>query len=87
VVDDGIATGYTMKAALIEIREQNPASIIAAVAVAPTDSLSEMHRLADQVVVLETPEPFWSVGAHYEYFDQTSDAEVIELLEKARQTF
>jgi len=84
LIDDGIATGYTMKAALAEIREQNPASIIVAVPVAPTDTLPEMERLTDKVVVLETPEPFWAVGAHYERFDQTGDEEVIELLEKAK---
>ncbi|BDY12019.1 phosphoribosyltransferase [Hydrogenimonas cancrithermarum] len=86
LIDDGIATGYTMKAALAAIREQNPASIVVAVPVAPSDTLPEMERLADRVVVLQTPEPFWAVGAHYERFDQTSDEEVIELLEKARHS-
>ena len=86
LIDDGIATGYTMKAALAAIREQNPAAIIVAVPVAPADTLDEMERLADRVVVLETPEPFWAVGAHYEKFDQTSDEEVIELLKKAKES-
>ncbi len=75
-----------MKAALAAIREQNPAAIIVAVPVAPADTLDEMERLADRVVVLETPEPFWAVGAHYEKFDQTSDEEVIELLKKAKES-
>jgi len=87
LVDDGIATGYTIKAALIEIREQHPASITVAVAVAPQGSLEEMKRLADQVLILETPTPFWSVGASYENFDQTSDEEVVELLDKAKEPF
>ncbi len=82
LIDDGIATGYTMKAALAAIREQRPAQIVVAVPVAPQDTLGEMERLADRVVVLETPEPFWAVGAHYEHFDQTSDDEVIELLKR-----
>ena len=85
LIDDGIATGYTMKAALAAIREQNPASIIVAVPVAPPDTLPEIKRLSDQVVVLETPEPFWAVGAHYERFDQTSDEEVLELLKRAKE--
>ncbi len=83
LVDDGIATGYTMKAALAAIREQNPAKIVVAVPVAPPDTLEEIERLADEVVVIETPDPFWAVGAHYEKFDQTSDDEVIELLKEA----
>ncbi|WP_457599117.1 phosphoribosyltransferase [Hydrogenimonas sp.] len=85
LIDDGIATGYTMKAALAAIREQHPAQIVVAVPVAPPDTLSEMERLADEVVVLETPEPFWAVGAHYERFDQTSDEEVIDLLKKGKE--
>ncbi len=85
LVDDGIATGYTMKAALSAIREQNPAQIIVAVPVAPPDTLKEMERIADKVVVIETPEPFWAVGAHYEKFDQTADEEVVKLLEEARK--
>ncbi|WP_457595141.1 phosphoribosyltransferase [Hydrogenimonas sp.] len=86
LIDDGIATGYTMKAALAAIREQHPAQIVVAVPVAPPDTLSEMERLADKVVVLETPEPFWAVGAHYERFDQTSDEEVIDLLKKSKES-
>ncbi|WP_457595841.1 phosphoribosyltransferase [Hydrogenimonas sp.] len=82
LVDDGVATGYTMKAALAAIREQHPARIVVAVPVAPRDILPELRRLADEVVVLELPEPFWAVGAHYERFDQTSDEEVIEALNR-----
>jgi len=80
LIDDGVATGYTIKAALTAIREQEPASIIVAVPVAPFDTLRELNRLADSVILLETPEPFWSVGAHYEQFNQTSDTEVVKLL-------
>ncbi len=85
LIDDGIATGYTMKAALAAIKEQNPARIVVAVPVAPRDTLEEMERLADEVVVIETPEPFWAVGAHYQKFDQTPDEEVIELLKKSKE--
>ncbi len=85
LIDDGIATGYTMKAALMAIREQNPSEIVVAVPVAPPDTLPEIERLADRVVVIDMPEPFWAVGAHYERFDQTSDEEVLELLQKAKE--
>lgn len=84
LVDDGIATGYTIKAAVAAIREQNPARIIVAVPVAPADVIPELRRITDDVVVLEVPEPFWAVGAHYERFDQTSDEEVIELLKEMK---
>ncbi|SFP46167.1 phosphoribosyltransferase [Hydrogenimonas thermophila] len=80
LIDDGVATGYTIKAALTAIREQEPSSIIVALPVAPLDALRELDRLADQVIILETPEPFWAVGAHYKYFNQTSDTEVVKLL-------
>jgi len=80
LIDDGVATGYTIKAALTAIREQEPSSIIVALPVAPLDALRELYRLADYVIILETPEPFWAVGAHYEYFNQTSDTEVVKLL-------
>lgn len=84
LVDDGIATGYTIKAAIAAIKEQNPARIVVAVPVAPADVIPELRRIADDVVVLEVPEPFWAVGAHYERFDQTSDEEVIELLNEMK---
>ncbi len=84
LVDDGIATGYTMKAALAAIREQNPSRIVVAVPISPKDTIEEIKRLADEVLVVETPDPFWAVGAHYEKFDQTSDDEVIKLLNLAK---
>ena len=80
LIDDGVATGYTIKAALTAIREQEPSSIVVAVPVAPFDALKELNHLADNVIVLETPEPFWSVGVHYEQFNQTSDTEVVKLI-------
>jgi putative phosphoribosyl transferase len=80
VVDDGVATGSTMLAALRALRQQKPARVILAIPVGPPET---MHRLAcecDQVVVLDMPEPFWAVGRFYMQFGQTSDEEVIELL-------
>jgi putative phosphoribosyl transferase len=86
VVDDGVATGYTIRAALIALREQEPARLIVAVPVAPAASLEELAKVADEVVCLATPEPFLAVGAWYEDFDQTSDGEVIHLLRSLRHS-
>ena len=83
VVDDGIATGATVKAGLMVLNARKPARVILAVPVAPRDVLSEMEALADEVVCLETPRPFVAVGAHYARFPQTTDAEVVAALEAA----
>jgi predicted phosphoribosyltransferase len=84
VVDDGIATGGTMKAVLKALRELGPKKLVLAVPVAPPDSIAELTPLADEVVVLATPESFYAVGAYYRDFTQTSDEEVIDLLARAR---
>ena len=84
VVDDGIATGGTMKAVLSALREQQPRKLVLAVPVAPRDSIEELLRFTDEVVVLATPEPFYAVGACYRDFTQTSDEEVIDLLARAQ---
>ncbi len=76
VVDDGIATGATMRASLKALRERNPGRIVLAVPVAPADTLEDLRSLADTVVCLETPTPFYAVGAHYRNFGQVPDAEV-----------
>jgi putative phosphoribosyl transferase len=80
VVDDGLATGSTMEAAVAAVREQGVAKAIVAVPVGARDSCRRLRGIADEVVCLETPEPFRAVGCWYEDFNQTSDAEVIELL-------
>ena len=80
VVDDGIATGYTVRAALLSLREQEPARLVVAVPVAPVSTCDDLREVADEVICLRAPEPFLAVGAWYEEFDQTSDAEVIHLL-------
>ena len=82
VVDDGIATGGTMKAGLQALRPL-ARRIVLAVPVAPPDSLRELSRYADETVCLMTPEPFHAVGVFYRDFEQTSDAEVIDLLTRA----
>jgi len=82
VVDDGIATGYTFRAALEGLRRQHPARLVAAVPVAPAESLTSLRQFADDVVCLATPEPFLAVGVWYEDFSQTTDEEVIALLQE-----
>ncbi len=86
VVDDGIATGGTMKAVLKALSEAQAARLVLAVPVAPADSLTELALLADEVVCLSTPEPFYAVGVHYRNFEQTSDEEVVDLLARAAKT-
>ncbi|HEU4830862.1 MAG TPA: phosphoribosyltransferase family protein [Candidatus Saccharimonadales bacterium] len=81
IVDDGIATGLTMKAAIKELRQQNPAKIIVAIPVAPKDVVDELEKDVDEVVGLIIPDEFaGAVGAYYQQFNQVSDKEVIELL-------
>lgn len=82
VVDDGIATGATVRAALAGLRARAPAEIWLAVPVAPPDTLSALRSLADRVICLETPEPFRAVGLHYRHFPQVSNAEVAEMLRR-----
>ena len=80
VVDDGLATGATMIAALHGLRQQKPAKLICAVPVAPPETVEKVRPLADEVVCLETPEWFQAVGQFYREFDQVEDEEVITLL-------
>jgi predicted phosphoribosyltransferase len=85
VVDDGVATGSTMLAALRALRKQKPARLILAVPVGPAETIARLARECDQAIVLATPEPFWAVGRFYARFDQTSDDQVIRLLTDAVQ--
>jgi putative phosphoribosyl transferase len=80
LVDDGMATGATMRAAVAAVRQMAPASVIVAVPTAAADTCELLRAEADRVVCLDTPEPFMAVGCWYRNFDQTSDAEVRELL-------
>lgn len=80
VVDDGLATGATMIAALHALRARNPKKLICAVPVAPPDTLKKVEAYADEVVCLYAPELFYAVGQFYMNFQQVSDREVIELL-------
>lgn len=82
LVDDGLATGATMRAAVAAIRYQEPARIVVAVPVGASSTCSELMRVADEVVCLRTPDPFVAVGLWYRDFSETSDAEVRALLGK-----
>lgn len=89
IVDDGLATGSTMRAAVAALRRQQPNRIVVAVPVAPPSTCQELRAEADEVVCLATPEPFSAVGLWYRDFSETSDAEVRDLLARAvtpRQT-
>ncbi|MGS1015389.1 phosphoribosyltransferase [Allosphingosinicella humi] len=85
VVDDGIATGGTVRAALRGVRKNDPKHLVLAVPVAPRDTIEALHAECDELVCLLVPEPFRAVGLHYVDFAQTSDEEVTALLEEAWQ--
>jgi putative phosphoribosyl transferase len=80
LVDDGLATGGTMKVAIQAVKAQKAAKVIVAVPVSPPDTLDEIKALVDQVFCLESPALFYAVGQFYDNFSQTEDQEVIELL-------
>lgn len=82
LADDGVATGATTLATIRAIQTQEPAQLILAVPVGPRDTIESLKREVDQLFCLYAPEIFWAVGAFYNVFDQTSDAEVKALLEK-----
>jgi putative phosphoribosyl transferase len=85
VIDDGLATGSTMRAATQAVRQRAPARVVAAVPVAAPETCSEMREEADEMICAITPEPFYAVGFWYDDFSPTSDEEVRNLLEKARR--
>jgi putative phosphoribosyl transferase len=84
IVDDGLATGATMEAAVKAMRNAKAKHIVVAVPVAPAETVAALRRIADEVVCLETPSPFWSVGGQYRSFPQLTDADVIETLARCR---
>ncbi len=84
LVDDGIATGATAKAALLAIRRAAPKRIVLAVPVASTQAVAALQPLADEIICLAIPPMFYAVGAHYRNFPQVEDAEVIAILASHR---
>jgi predicted phosphoribosyltransferase len=82
VVDDGLATGATMTAALHAVRQTHPKRLICAIPVSPPDTLARIAALADEVVCLHTPENFEAVGQFYRHFPQVDDEEVVEVLRR-----
>lgn len=83
LIDDGIATGATIRSAVKAVRSQRPARIVVAAPMAPAETVDVLKREADEVVCLATPEPFTAIGCWYEEFPQTSDGEVKDLLARA----
>ncbi|MCI0391127.1 MAG: phosphoribosyltransferase [Acidobacteria bacterium] len=83
LIDDGLATGSTMRAAAASLRKLQPARIVVAVPVAASSACDELGNDVDEIVFAATPEPFYAVGAWYEDFSQTTDEEIHDLLSRA----
>jgi putative phosphoribosyl transferase len=85
IVDDGIATGSTMKAALASVKNRGASTVTVAVPVGPPSTIKELKKQADRVVCLYAPEYFQAIGQFYTDFNQTTDEEVIQLLKQSKQ--
>ncbi len=83
LVDDGLATGSTMRAAVTALRQERPAQIVVAVPTAPPETCDDLSGIVDEMVCLTTPDPFYAVGLWYDDFAQTTDDEVREFLARA----
>lgn len=86
LVDDGVATGVTLRVAVQSVRSRGPRRVVVALGVAPRDAYRQLERIADEVVVLAVPELFFAVGEWYQHFDQVSDQEVQRLLLESRRS-
>lgn len=84
LVDDGLATGATMKAAIKSVKNEHAKTIVVAIPVSPIDTLAEIKQLADNVFCIDSPPFFQAVGQFYEHFNQTDDEEVLKLLHPMR---
>jgi predicted phosphoribosyltransferase len=84
VIDDGLATGATLRAAIAAVRQRRPAQVVVAVPVGPPESVARLREAADDVVCLDQPPDFRAVSLAYQDFAPTSDAEVVDCLEAAR---
>ena len=85
LIDDGLATGASMRAALMGLRARDPARIVVAVPTAPLETCEAFQQLVDEMICTTTPEPFYGVGQWYEDFSQVTDEQVQTLLEQASQ--
>jgi putative phosphoribosyl transferase len=85
LVDDGIATGATFFATIEAIMELSPRRVVAAIPVAPVDSVARVRSMVDELIVLDTPDPFFAVGHYYQNFGQVDDAQVLAYLRAAQQ--
>jgi len=85
LVDDGIATGATFFATIEAIMELSPRRVVAAIPVAPVDSVARVRSMVDELIVLATPDPFFAVGHYYQNFGQVDDAQVLAYLRAAQQ--
>ena len=83
LIDDGVATGSSMLAAITALRRLEPARIVVAVPVAPFSTFERLRQEADEVICLDTPEEFYAIGQFYEDFSQTTDEEVCEFLRRS----
>lgn len=84
IIDDGIATGFTIQAAIKSIRKHGAKKIILAVPVAPQDTISILGKIVDEVICLLIPQEFYAVGLHYKSFEQTTDEEVFNIVHKLK---
>lgn len=87
LVDDGIATGYTIEVAVRGLRQYNPKFIVIAAPVAPVEVFARLQTVADEVLCIDIPEPFFAVGQFYQDFAQTTDEEVIDTLRTLNETY
>ncbi len=85
LVDDGVATGATTMVTIRALKRQKPKELILAIPVGPPDTIARLEKEVDRLICLFTPELFWAIGAFYAVFDQTTDEEVMRLLEEGRQ--
>lgn len=86
LIDDGLATGSTMKAAIESVKFEGAKAIVVAIPVAPVSTLQEMEPLVDQIICLSSPPLFYAIGQFYEEFPQVDDEEVVELLKSIANT-
>jgi putative phosphoribosyl transferase len=85
LVDDGVATGATMKAAISTLKKESIERLIAALPVAPPETAGELRQMADELICLETPDDFTAVGSYYHDFTQVTDEDVVEILERSKR--